>query len=375
MLILLTQCRWLVAISAVKAATARHYYEGESRRISPPFPLMKVVFFGTPQFAVPSLERLLAHSAFEVLAVVTQPDKRRGRGNQLTPSPVKTVALAHHLPVWQPQRVKKDAQTLTQLKQTEADVFVVVAYGQILSQEILDMPKLGCINVHGSILPKYRGAAPIQWCLYHGETETGITTMLMDAGMDTGAMLLKAFTPIHLLDNAQDLAQTLAELGGDLLVETLLKLEREEIQPIPQDASQATYAPLIQKQDYLLDWSRPAIALHNQVRGLSPNCAATFQGQLLKITATAPLGSAYWSGLPPELRQLEQDWSSLSTQSSHPGEVVSIAKGIGPIIQTGEGLLLLREVQLAGKRPQSGWDFANGSRLSVGEVLENGQLM
>jgi len=328
---------------------------------------MKVVFFGTPQFAVPSLECLLEHPAFEVLAVVTQPDKRRDRGNQTTPSPVKTVALAHHLPVWQPTRVKKDAQTLNQLKQTGADVFVVVAYGQILSQEILDMPKLGCINVHGSILPKYRGAAPIQWCLYHGETETGITTMLMDAGMDTGAMLLKAFTPIQLLENAQNLASRLAGLGADLLVETLLKLECQELQPIPQDGAQATYAPLIQKQDYWLDWSRPAIALHNQVRGFFPNCLGMFRGQVLKISATAPLGSAYLAQLPTELRL--QDWSSLSTQSSCPGEVVSIAKGIGPVIQTGEGLLLLREVQLAGSRPQSGWDFANGSRLSVGEVL------
>ena len=332
---------------------------------------MKVVFFGTPEFAVPSLERLLGHSEIKVLAVVTQPDKRRGRGNQLTPSPVKTVALAHQLPVWQPQRVKKDAETLTQLKQTGADFFVVVAYGQILSQEILDMPQLGCINVHGSILPKYRGAAPIQWCLYHGEAETGITTMLMDAGMDTGAMLLKAFTPIHLLDNAQDLAQRLAGLGADLLVETLSKLEHQEIQPIPQDESEATYAPLIQKPDYLLDWSRPAIALHNQIRGFFPNCAVTFRGQVLKITATAPLDAD--PQLPPELIEIYHDLPSLSTKSSVPGEVVSIAKGIGPIIQTGEGLLLLREVQLAGKRPQTGWDFANGSRLAVGEVLANGQ--
>ena len=331
---------------------------------------MRVVFFGTPQFAVPSLERLLEHPAFEVLAVVSQPDKRRGRGNQTTPSPVKTVALTHHLPIWQPQRVKKDAQTLTELKQAGADVFVVVAYGQILSQEILDMPQVGCINVHGSILPKYRGAAPIQWCLYHGETETGITTMLMDAGMDTGAMLLKAFTPIHLLDTAQDVAQRLAELGADLLVETLLKLEHQEIQPIPQEESQATYAPLIQKQDYLLDWSKPALALHNQVRGFFPNCVATFRGELLKITATAPLG-VYSTQLPPELAELAHNLPSESTQSSSPGEVVNIAKGIGPVIQTGEGLLLLREVQLAGKRPQSGWDFANGSRLVVGDVFEN----
>ena len=335
---------------------------------------MRVVFFGTPQFAVPSLERLVNHPEFEVLGVVTQPDKRRGRGNQLTPSPVKAVALTHQLSVWQPKRVKKNADTLTQLRQTQADVFVVVAYGQILSQEILDMPKLGCINVHGSILPKYRGAAPIQWCLYHGETETGITTMLMDAGMDTGAMLLKAYTPIQLLDTAHQLAQTLASSGADLLVETLLKLGKQEIQAIAQDESQATYAPLIQKSDYCLDWSRSAIDLHNQVRGFIPNCVASFRDKSLKIITTAPLDSASLSQLPPELTVLEQELSSLARNSERPGEVMKIVKGIGPIIQTGQGLLLLWEVQLAGKRPQSGWDFANGMRLTVGEVLGNGYV-
>jgi methionyl-tRNA formyltransferase len=335
---------------------------------------MRIIFFGTPQFAVPSLECLLSHPEFEVLSVVTQPDKRRGRGNELTPSPVKSVALGHQLTVWQPKRVKKNAETLTQLRQASADVFVVVAYGQILSQEILDMPHLGCINVHASILPNYRGAAPIQWCLYHGEAQTGITTMLMDAGMDTGAMLLNDYTPIHLMDNAQQLAQTLADVGADLLVETLLKLERQEIQPIAQDDSQATYAPLIQKSDFCLDWSRSALELHNQVRGFIPNCVASFRDKSLKVMATAPLGAAYLSQLPPQLQALEQKWSSLSANSGRPGEVISVAKGFGPIIQTGEGLLLLREVQLAGKRAQSGWDFANGMRLAVGEVLENGQV-
>lgn len=327
---------------------------------------MKVVFFGTPDFAVPTLKKLLQHPAIEVSAVVTQPDKRRGRGNQLSPSPVKSLALQHDIPVWQPQRVKK-SETLPQLRHSEADIFVVVAYGQILSQEILDMPRLGCINVHGSILPKYRGAAPIQWCLYQGETETGITTMLMDAGMDTGAMLLKAYTPINLLDNAQDLGQCLAEIGADLLVETLLKWEQQEIQPIPQDDAQATYAPLIKKHDYILDWSKSAIALHNQVRGFVPNCITSFREESLKAIATVPLGAAY-SSLLPEFSNLAYSLSSLSIKAV-PGEVVSIAKGIGPIIQTGEGLLLLQQVQLAGKRPQSGWDFANGSRLAVGEKL------
>ncbi|MEH1847423.1 MAG: methionyl-tRNA formyltransferase [Nostoc sp.] len=333
---------------------------------------MKIVFFGTPEFAVHTLEKLLNHSEFEVLAVVTQPDKRRERGNKLMPSPVKAIATAHNLPVWQPERVKKDTETLTQLKQSDADVFVVVAYGQILSSKILNMPKLGCINVHGSILPKYRGAAPIQWCLYNGERETGITTMLMDAGMDTGPMLQIATTPIGLLDNAQDIADRLAAIGGDLLVETLLKLKRQKIQPIPQDNLAASYAPLIQKQDYGLDWSKSAIELHNQIRGFYPNCTATFRNNLLKITASAPLGSVGDPDLPPELQELVDKLSDLSNVSDRPGVVVSIAKGIGAIIQTGEGLLLLREVQLAGKRPQAGWDFVNGTRLTVGEVFGAG---
>ncbi|MBN3883769.1 MAG: methionyl-tRNA formyltransferase [Nostoc sp.] len=333
---------------------------------------MKIVFFGTPQFAIPTLEKLLNHSEFEVLAVVTQPDKRRERGNKLTPSPVKAIATAHNLPVWQPERVKKDTETLTQLKQLDADVFVVVAYGQILSSKILNLPKLACINVHGSILPKYRGAAPIQWCLYNGERETGITTMLMDVGMDTGAMLQIATTPIGLLDNAQDLADRLAAIGGDLLVETLLKLERKEIQPIPQDNLAATYAPLIQKPDYALDWSKSAIQLHNQIRGFYPNCTATFRDNLLKITASAPLGSVGERDLPAELQELLDKLPDLSNVSDKPGVVVSIVKGIGAIVQTGEGLLLLREVQLAGKRPRSGWDFVNGTRLTVGEVFAAG---
>lgn len=330
---------------------------------------MKVVFFGTPQFAVPTLKKLLDHPEFQVLAVVSQPDKRRERGNKLTPSPVKALATAHNLSVWQPEKVKKDVETLSQLQQLEADVFVVVAYGQILSKKILKMPKLGCINVHGSILPQYRGAAPIQWCLYHGEKETGITTMLMDAGMDTGDMLLKATIPIQLLDNAQILADQLEVIGADLLVETLLKLERQEIEPIPQDNSAATYASLIQKQDYNLDWSKTAIQLHNQIRGFYPNCITTFRNQALKITATVPLDSAYIHELPPELQDKIHKIPNLSSISGVPGQVVSIAKGIGAIVQTGEGLLLLREVQLTGKRPQSGWDLVNGTRLTVGEMI------
>lgn len=335
---------------------------------------MKIVFFGTPDFAVPTLAKLLEREEFDVVGVVSQPDKRRSRGNQLTPSPVKALAISQNLPVLQPQKIKKDTEALTLLREYRADVFVVVAYGQILSQEILDMPKLGCINVHGSILPAYRGAAPIQWCLYNGENQTGITTMLMDARMDTGAMLLKATTPIGLLDNAFTLAERLSVIGGDLLIETLLKLQKGEIEAIPQDNSLATYAPLIKKEDYFLDWSKSAIALHNQIRGFYPNCTASFRNQPLKITATFPLTAASRADLPAELEDLRDKLPELSNSSGRSGEVANIIKGVGALIQTGEGFLLLREVQLPGKRPQLGWDFVNGSRLAVGEVLGSLEL-
>ena len=325
---------------------------------------MNIVFFGTPQFAVPSLEKLLAHPEFNVLAVVTQPDKRRGRGNELNPSPIKAVAVAENIPVWQPKRIKKDIETLEKLQTAQADIFVVVAYGQILSQAILEMPTWGCVNAHGSILPQYRGAAPIQWSLYHGETETGITTMLMDVGMDTGAMLLTATTPIAPLETAHDLTDRLSQISAELLVETLPKLQRQELTPIPQDESQATYAPLIQKSDYGLDWSKSAIGLHNQIRGFYPNCTTTFRGEILKITTAAPLEPDYWNQLAPELAL---DWELLNQTLAASGTIVHLLKNFGAVVQTGHGLLLLRQVQLAGKRPQSGWDFVNGSRLAIGE--------
>jgi methionyl-tRNA formyltransferase len=330
---------------------------------------MKLIFFGTPQFAVPSLQRLLADPAFDVLAVVTQPDKRRGRGTELSPSPVKAVALEQNILVWQPRRVKKDEETLEYLRNAGADVFVVVAYGQILSPAILEMPRLGCVNAHGSILPQYRGAAPIQWSLYHGEPETGITTMLMDAGMDTGAMLLKSTTPIHLLDNAWDLAKTLSHQAADLLVDTLLGLEQGTIDPMPQDHEQATYAPLIQKADYQLDWSKSALALHNQIRGFYPNCVTTLRNNALKVIATVPLGGVDCSQLPAELQASAAEWSVWLDAKAKPGTVVGLLKNQGAVVQTGDGLLLLREVQLSGKRSQTGWDFVNGSRLQVGEPL------
>ncbi len=333
---------------------------------------MKIVFFGTPQFAVPTLNKLLQDSAIEVVGVVTQPDKRRGRGAKTQPSAVKQLALEHNLPVWQPKRIKKNRETLARLQATEADAFVVVAYGQILSAEILDLPRLGCINVHGSLLPKYRGAAPIQWSIVNGNRTTGITTMLMDIGMDTGDMLLKAETEIGLLDNAQDLAVTLADQGADLLLETLMKLLQQTVTSIPQDDSQATYARLIDKADFVLDWAKSAIAIHNQVRGFFPNCFAMLTDKKLKVIATVPITEDTINDLPQEYSTLKQQHAELASLSGKPGEIVKNIKNQGAVVQTGSGLLLLKQVQLAGKRPQSGWDFVNGMRLEVGTKIGNG---
>ncbi len=335
--------------------------------------MIKLIFWGTPQFAVPSLERLLGHPAFDVVGVVTQPDKRRGRGNQLIPSPVKQTALAHNLTVWQPARVKKDPNTLAALKSQQADAFVVVAYGQILSAEMLGMPRLGCINAHGSLLPQYRGAAPIQWSLHNGDQETGVTTMLMDVGMDTGPMLLKQSVSVGLMDNTADLAAKLSEVSADLLVDTLQKLDQQAIEPQPQDDAAASHARLIEKSDFLISWQHSAIDIHNQVRAFAPNTTAQIKGQPLKILATAPLAAQWISDLPPALQTLAAEAESWESPSPA-GSIVHLAKQFGPIIKTGSGLLLLLTVQPAGKRQQSGWDFANGLRLEQGDCFEAGVL-
>lgn len=333
---------------------------------------MKIVFFGTPQFAVTTLEKLLENPDTEVVAVVTQPDKRRGRGSKTLPSAVKKLALEHDLPIWQPSRIKKDRQTLDKLKAIEADAFVVVAYGQILSTEILSMPKLGCINVHGSLLPKYRGAAPIQWSIANGDRITGITTMLMDKGMDTGNMLLKTETEIKLLDNAHDLAVKLSQQGADLLLETLFKLEQQKITPTPQDNSEATYARLIDKADFAIDWTKTALEIHNQVRGFFPNCVAKLEDKKLKVIATVPVTKDLLEQIPEDYKIIQQQYSELATLTGEPGEIVKNIKNLGALVQTGSGLLLLTQVQLAGKRSQSGWDFVNGMRIAPGTKLSNG---
>lgn len=331
--------------------------------------MMRVIFFGTPQFSVPTLEALINHSEFEVVGVVTQPDKRRGRGSKMIPSAVKKVAIAHNIPIWQPKSVKKSQETLEQLERSQAAFFVVVAYGQILSTEILEMPKFGCINVHGSLLPEYRGAAPIQWSICDGHTETGITTMLMDEGLDTGDMLLKDQTPIGLLDNAIDVAIRLANMGAELLVETLPQLATQKLVPTKQDDDLSSYARLLKKDDFVLSWQDDALAIHNRVRAFYPSCVTSFREQQLKVKATVPLRADQVDLLPQEYRDLYPQLADLDVSVAQNGEVVAILKNFGAVVKASQGLLLLREVQLAGKKTQSGWDFVNGMRVKVGEII------
>jgi methionyl-tRNA formyltransferase len=290
---------------------------------------MRLAFLGTPEFAVPSLEAIV-QAGYEVLAVLTQPDRPRG------------------LPVFQPERVRRP-EAVEFLRALAVDAMVVVGYGQIIPQTVIDLAPLGIINVHASLLPKYRGAAPIQWAIANGETWTGVTTMRIDAGLDTGDILLQADTAIGPEETAVELSPRLAAMGADLLVQTLDKLADGTIVPQMQDASQATYAPLLKKQDGQIDWARTAHAIHNQVRGLQPwpGASTVFREQSLNV------------------------WKSLVAERA-PGEgKAGFIIGLRPLtVECGEGALELMEVQLEGRKRMAGTDFANGQRVRQGEILE-----
>ena len=247
---------------------------------------MRVVFMGTPDFAVPSLQKLL-DAGFEVCAVYTQPDKPKGRGHKLQAPPVKELALQHEIPVFQPTSLRKE-EVQQELQSFQPDVIVVVAYGKILPKAVLDLPRLGCINVHGSLLPKYRGAAPIQWTVINGDGTGGVTTMFMGEGLDTGDMLLKAETPVGAEETAGQLFDRLKDLGADLLLETLEKLEQGTLTPVPQNEEVATHAPMLSKELSVIDWSKPARELHNLIRGLNPwpSAYSYLDGKKLKIHAS-----------------------------------------------------------------------------------------
>jgi methionyl-tRNA formyltransferase len=326
---------------------------------------MRLVFLGTPSFAVPSLERLAA-AGRQVLAVVTQPDRPLGRGQHEAAPPVKQAALRLGIAVHQPERVRRP-EAVELLCSLAPDVMVVIGYGQIIPRSVIDIPPLGIVNVHSSLLPKYRGAAPAQWAIINGETRTGITTMRIDAGLDTGDILLARETEIGPEETAVELNARLAPMGADLLIETLEGLEAGGIVPRKQDASQATYAPLLKKEDGLIDWSQPAESIHNRVRGMQPwpGAYTAFRGQTLHIRRARSLPDGAPSG-PGSVRGLASRSEPRPLGSDCPGSLLSLK----PLTVTcGLGALELIEVQLEGRRRMSAADFANGHRLAEHDIL------
>lgn len=308
---------------------------------------LRVVFMGTPDFAVPCLEAVL-EAGHEVLAVVTQPDRPRGRGRKLAPSPVKECALRHGLEVLQPERIKT-AEFEALLRQLAPEVMVVVAFGQILSPAILHIPPLGCVNVHASLLPRYRGAAPIHWAVMEGETQTGVTTMYMDEGLDTGDMILKQTVSIGPEENTGTVHDRLMLAGAQLLRDTLRLMAQGEAPRQPQGAA-ATYAPLLTAAVERLDWTRSARELHNQVRGLAPwpGAYCQYEGGRLKIWRT---------------RVCEE-----YTENPRPGRIARLSAD-GVLVETGRGLLELLEVQPQNKRRMGAAECACGRCLQPGDCL------
>src|SRR5450759_1193464 len=307
---------------------------------------MRLIFLGTPAFAVPTLEAIV-RAGHEVAAVLTQPDRPRGRGQNAAASPVKQAALGLGLTVYQPERVRRP-EAVEYLRGIDSDAMVVVGYGQIIPQVAIDLAPLGIINVHASLLPKYRGAGPIQWAIVRGETRTGVTTMRIDAGLDTGDMLLKAETAIGPEEDAVQLGRRLAAMGADLLVETLEGLAAGSIVPEKQDDAQATLAPLLKKEDGAIVWTGPAQAIHNRVRGLQPwpGAQTSFRGAPLHVWKTKS-GAAAPGAQPP-------------------GRFLSLKP---LVVACGDGSLELLEVQLEGRKRISAADFANGQRLTDNDVL------
>jgi methionyl-tRNA formyltransferase len=315
-------------------------------------PVMRIVFMGTPQFAVPSLEALLK-SDDAVVGVVTQPDRPKGRGHALAPPPVKEVAQRAGIPVVQPMKIRTP-EFLASLAAWAPDLIAVTAFGRILHAPILHLPPMGCVNVHGSLLPKYRGAAPVQWAVMNGETETGVTTMLMDEGMDTGPMLLQEGLAISPDDTAGTLAHRLAELGGLLLVDTIRQLKAGILAPRPQDSSLATLAPLLKKEDGAIDWTMGAVTLGHRIRGLSPWPGAfTF------------LGQDRWNVWKATAVRSEQF-------SQHPGTIIHVSKQ-SVQVTTGEGILELLEVQTANSKRMPVSQFLAGHQVAVGTRFHSGE--
>jgi len=308
---------------------------------------LRTVFMGTPDFALQTLQGLI-DAGCNLVGVYTQPDRPKGRGKQLAAPPVKELALQHGIPVFQPQKLRQP-ETVAELKELAPDLIVVVAYGQILPKSVLEVPAHGCINVHASLLPRYRGAAPINKAIIDGETETGITTMYMDVGLDTGDMLLKKALPIGPAETAGELHNRLALLGRETMEETLRQLCAGTLQREVQDDSQSTYAPMMKKEDGRVDWNRSSAEIHNQVRGLDPwpGAYTSLNGELLKLARTSPEANG----------------------DAAPGTVIAADKD-GVRIACGNGSLLVRELQLAGRKRLGAADFLRGCALEPGASLE-----
>lgn len=310
---------------------------------------MKIIFMGTPDFAAGALEALIS-AGHEIAAVVTQPDKPKGRSKELLPPPVKQCALKYHIPVMQPKRIKTP-EAVAELKRYPADIYIVAAFGQILSQEILDLPKYGCLNIHASLLPKYRGASPIQHVIIDGEEKTGVTIMQMDAGLDTGDMLYKKEIPIEAADNYESLHDKLMVLGGEAIVEALSLLEQGVLTPEKQDASLSSYASLIDKSMGRVDFTKRAAELDRLIRGLTPwpSAFTSYRGRQLKIwRAEAAAGENAAARTPGEILKVDKDSFTVAA---------------------GEGVLKIWEVQLEGKKRMSVHDFLLGVKLQPGELL------
>ncbi|MEK6223333.1 MAG: methionyl-tRNA formyltransferase [Thermodesulfobacteriales bacterium] len=308
---------------------------------------MKIIFMGTPEFAVPSLKALI-ESDHDVVAVVAQPDKPKGRGRKLAPPPTKAFAEQHNIPVLQPEKVRTQ-EFLSQLQNLSPDLICVTAYGKILPKNILELPRCGCVNVHASLLPKYRGAAPINWAIVRGETQSGITTMLMDEGMDTGDILLKKEIQIQDEDDAGSLSEKLSQLGAELLLETISQLQEGKLDPAKQDESLATYAPMLKKSDGEIKWDKPASELWNLIRGMNP-----------------------WPGTFTTLgnKSLKIFKAKLVDSEGSPGEVLESDPGVLRV-STGEGALEILELQLEGGKRLDTKSFLAGRKIEKGTILGN----
>ena len=306
---------------------------------------MNIVFMGTPEFSVACLQRLI-DDGHRVLAVYTQPDKPCGRGHNLTPPPVKVLAESSGIPVFQPVTLKNEA-VVEELRNIGPQLIIVVAYGKILPQSVIDLPEYGCINIHASLLPRYRGAAPIQWCVLNGEKTTGITSMQMDAGLDTGDMLLQREIAIGENETSGELHDRLSLLGADVMSDTINQLEAGTLSPRKQDDSASNYAPMLTKALCRIDWNDSARNIHNKVRGLSPWPVATtvYNGKIIKIHSTEKVDGA----------------------KGKPGEVMENKGRL--VVSCGDGLLEIRVLQAEGKKAMPAKDFLAGNKIETGEIL------